>query len=223
MAASASTTSLRTQSVLTLWPDDPLNTRLYSTTGECQYPPETTTRITRLVVNHALSFANSFGGSTTGSFSAREHRRVTEVEVATIRVPPGDASDPAAHFDDAVVTFGQGAPVPLRNWLPWGCAINPRCDEFFRLEDAKARRYEWRARYNRDQFMLEMYAWDTPGVPIARYTRAFIDFENSDGTLQVDSSLTLTARAKEVEDLVVASCLTLERMQRPSSMSGMAH
>jgi len=226
--SSASTTSLRPQSVLTLWPDDPRNTRLYGASGELKYrvetflssapsssaavrrplkriqPPRTeeivlsngnivtspiaksaagrdreqarnrrpttlTTKITRVVSTPA-------GAQSTTTYQPYGHPRkqgpsCTEVDVAVVTMPLPCATeednadamdamaweqDPARYLNQAEVALGALPPIPLRNWLPWGFQLNARCDEQWRMEDAQARRYEWRAKWDRQAFTLEV-------------------------------------------------------------------
>lgn len=65
----------------------------------------------------------------------------------------------------------------------------------------------------------QLFAVDAPNAPIARFTRSYLDFEaDRRAPPEVDATLALSARALEIQDLCVASCLFLERTQRPALM-----
>ncbi|KZV81637.1 hypothetical protein EXIGLDRAFT_779494 [Exidia glandulosa HHB12029] len=200
LSAPSSNASLKPHLVLTLFPDDPSNTSLFLATGALLYSVRTdnatgTTRIHRMR-----------GISSTGA-------KRKPKEVATLCT--------AAGFGEDVVVCAERGPLLLRNWLRVQTVSTRKCEEAYAFEDELNRRYEWRGRWNQSQWLLELFAMDAPGAPIARYTRSYFDFEYDSGRAppqEVDATLTLATRAIELQDLCVASCLFLERTQRPGMM-----
>ncbi|EJD37478.1 hypothetical protein AURDEDRAFT_188066 [Auricularia subglabra TFB-10046 SS5] len=190
LSAPPSTASLQAHTVLTLFPDDPRNTSLYLPSGALLYETMTdaASGVTRLL-------------RTDSPASKKRPKTVAQLHAHGV-------------VNDLVV-FADRGPVLLAHWLRLHAPQTRACDEFYVLEDQLNRLYEWRGRWTQQQWVLELFALDTPGGPIARFTRSYLDFDaDRRAPPEVDATLALSARAAEIQDLCVASCLFLERNQR---------
>lgn len=114
----------------------------------------------------------------------------------------------ALHWSDMgfdKIAVGTDKPVRMGKLLHSGAFFS----ETVSFKDSLGRKYEWKG--NRPGLTLQLYALDTPGSPIAAFTKSRPD--TSTGRRST-AYLTVLGRGQEILDLVVWSFCFLEKQRR---------
>ncbi|CCA69097.1 hypothetical protein PIIN_02997 [Serendipita indica DSM 11827] len=90
----------------------------------------------------------------------------------------------------------------------------PFFSETVSFKDGQGRKYEWKG--NRVGLHLRLYALDTPGTPIASFTKSRADERTGK---VIPAYLTINRRGQEILDMVVWSFCFLEKGKRSSENS----
>ncbi|KAF8517639.1 hypothetical protein JB92DRAFT_2905321 [Gautieria morchelliformis] len=133
--------------------------------------------------------------------------------ITTVRNSEEDIIASLVERDVPKVTIDDTPSVSLNSWMKPG--LLPLSLVSFRGD--QGRKYQWRnvaAGLN-----MELYAVDTPGGPVAAFCKAHIDRTNDTST---PATFRLTARAREIADTCVVSCLFLEKKRRMRENSAQA-
>ncbi|CAG7847117.1 SubName: Full=Uncharacterized protein {ECO:0000313/EMBL:CCA69097.1} [Serendipita indica DSM 11827] len=94
----------------------------------------------------------------------------------------------------------------------------PFFSETVSFKDGQGRKYEWKG--NRVGLHLRLYALDTPGTPIASFTKSRADERTGK---VIPAYLTINRRGQEILDMVVWSFCFLEKGKRSSENSYRNH